>query len=117
MSEKTVTIGGQTFPLPAEITLGVIKRFNEARKEVDSKENDAVETTLLAVRIVSAALIDAHPELAAEEIERRLTPSEFAGMRSAMWEVLVATGLYVRVAPGDKKPGEGAAPPDPPAAP
>ena len=113
MTEKTVTIGGQAYPLPAEITLGAIKRFNEARKEVAKGNEDIVEMTLVAVRIVSAAMVDSRPELSAEFIEKNLKPSEFAGMREAMWEILLLTGLYTRVEKKDAKPGEGeaAAPP------
>jgi hypothetical protein len=111
---KKVTIGGEAFVLPAEVTLGVIKRFNAARKELAASVDDVVEMTLIAVRIVAAALVETNPELSPEEIEKKLKPSEFAGMRTAMWEVLIASGLYTRTEAkaGDPKPGEG----DPPVA-
>lgn len=107
---RIVTIGGQAYWLPTTITLGTIKAFNPALKELKAtaKTADAVDIAVIAAKIVGAALLPAYPAVTPEMIETNTLASEISGLRDAMWEVLIASGLYVRAeqSPGEAKPGE-----------
>lgn len=114
------TVGGAEVALPSVITLGPIKAFNpalkefkagEARRRANGEEVDLVDLTALAARIVSPAILKDYPHLTVEVIDEQLRPDEMPGLRNAMWEVLVLSGLYTRV---ETKPGE-AKPPETPA--
>jgi hypothetical protein len=98
-----VMLGETEYSVPTKLNFVALKRCKPHLARI-GESLDLIDMAEIGVEIIAAAFADTRPEMTAENISALLLAPEAARVAAATSEIMIESGYWKAITPGEAKP-------------